>query len=144
MEILRPGAENGTLKFLELGDCARIDVEELNWLMDDVNDVEISPNVGLNLEYLGLSGNVTFSDEFSRKFGRLKKLSKIDASRTRISGVGLMNLVNNPRGCVKEMLINGCEVGIDAVELARKKGCVVRWRELGDKLKGGRQVRYRY
>jgi len=116
------------LRVLNLSQCARIDATELSWLLAEGHCDY--------LEELYLVGVTSFGDQVTREMGCLGWLKGIDISQTRVTGAGLMNIVNGvgrkraekigrEKG-VEWVRIVMCDgVGLDAIELARKMGVVV-------------------
>lgn len=97
-------------------------------------------------------GVTSFGDQVTREMGCLGWLKGIDISNTKITGAGLMNIVNGVgRKRAEEMgrekgvewvrIIMCDSVGLDAIELARKMGVIVTYlAPKGSTLKG-RKVR---
>lgn len=70
-------------------------------------------------------------------------LKKLDLANTKITGVGVKALVVGLEGKLEHLCLDGCHsTGIDAVELARKKGVKVAF-GFPDPLSGGRRIRQR-
>lgn len=113
--------------------CPRIDFDSLDWLLD--------PGHGGVLEELDVAGNV-FGDQVSKELGRLKLLKRLDASRTKISGIGVLNLLNRSENAINYLCLDGCEnVGFDAIEKFKGMGVSVS-RKVGDSYKWAQKIRY--
>ena len=133
------------LRSLNISGCIWVDASELSWLLDSGHCDY--------LEELNLSGLTTFDDQVTREMGRLKWLRGIDLSRTKVTGAGLMNIVNGvgkerARKLGKEkgldwVRLEQCEgVGLDAIELAWKLGVKVTYRSQNVKNPKVKKVNY--
>ncbi|KAF8417251.1 hypothetical protein EV426DRAFT_383769 [Tirmania nivea] len=133
------------LRVLNLSQCSCIEAAELSWLLAEGHCDY--------LEELYLEGLSGFGDQVTREMGCLGWLKGLDISRTRVTGVGLMNIVNGvgrkraekigrEKG-VEWVKIVMCDwVGLDAIELARKLGVKVTY--VAPKLPALRERRVRY
>lgn len=139
-------ARPSPLRNLNISGCIRVDASELSWLLDSGHCDY--------LEKLRLAGLATFDDQVTREMGRLKWLKGIDLSQTKITGAGLMNVVNGiGRERAKELgrekgldwvKLEQCEwVGLDAIELARKLGVKVSYRSQNSKDLKAKKVIFR-
>ena len=135
------------LRSLNISGCIRVDASELSWLLDSGHCDY--------LEELKLAGLDTFDDQVTREMGRLKWLRAIDLSQTKVTGAGLMNIVNGvgrerARKLGREkgldwVNLEQCEgVGLDAIELARKLGVEVTYRPQNAKNVKAKKVGYWY
>ncbi|KAL7274891.1 hypothetical protein RUND412_002183 [Rhizina undulata] len=134
--LLKPGLAVPTpLKSLDVSNCPLIDFDNLSeWLT--------TPGRGDQLEEICFDGNPTFTDFVTTKLDSLTKLERLSIAATKISGIGLLNLVNRTRIVLGWIQINGCTgVGADAIELGRQKGVKILWAGNSDS-NGGRLVRY--
>lgn len=115
--------------------CPCLDFDSLDWLLDVGH--------GEKLTELAVAGNSTFGDQVSKELGRLKALKKLDVANTRVTGIGVLNLVGKSENTIEWLCLDGCEsVGRDVVQLVRGMGISVSHRFTGD-LKGGKKIRYR-
>ena len=133
-ELLAMLGGTRALRELDVGQCPKIDVDSLDWLLD--------AGLGARLEVLSLQGSPSFGDQVTREMGRLRALRRLNVGATRISGVGVANLVNRPGSRLEWLGLDYCpNVGRDAVELAIAAGVQVsnRVERIGA---GGRRVRY--
>ena len=122
-----------SLRSLDVCGCPRINTHSMEWFLDAGH--------GDSLEHLSLAGNPTFSDEVTRELGRLKKLKRLDISNTRISGIGIANLVYREGSQLGWLGLDNCiNVGRDAIDAAKAVGVSVSHRM--DEYFGGRRVRY--
>lgn len=134
LALLEPSIGRSRLRVLRMGMCPRLDFDSLDWLL--------GPGHGEILEELEVAGNSTFGDQVSKELGRVKLLKKLDASSTRISGIGVLNLLNRSENAIEWVCLDGCDsVGYDAVEKFRGMGISVSYK-ISD-MRGGKRVRYR-
>lgn len=133
MEIIGPSSVTKSLITLKFGMCPRVDTSSLTWLTE----------TGLAECLLNLSvyGNPSFGDQISKELCGLRRLESLDASSTKISGIGVINLVCQATSHFLWLGLNMCDnVGKDAVEYARTNGVNISHNFSG--LKGGMKVRY--
>lgn len=116
LRLLSAAAERGSsLSRLEVGMCPRIDLDSLDWLLDAGH--------GSNLEWLSVAGSPTFGDQVTRELGRMVKVKVLDMRLTRISGVGLLNLILREGSVLERVRVAGCpNLGYDAILAARDRG----------------------
>lgn len=134
LALLEPSLEHRRLRVLKMNMCPRLDFDSLDWLLDLGH--------GEMLEELAVAGNFTFGDQVSKELGKVKALKRLDVSNTRISGIGVLNLLSRSGNAIEWLCLDGCEhVGHDAVQKFRGMGISVSHR-LGD-TRGGKRIRYR-
>lgn len=134
LALLEPSLEHHRLRVLKMNMCPRLDFDSLDWLLDLGH--------GENLEELAVAGNFTFGDQVSKELGRVKVLKRLDVSNTRISGIGVLNLLSRSESTIEWVCLDGCEyVGHDAVQKFKGMGVSVSHR-LGA-ARGGKRIRYR-
>lgn len=116
LRLLSAAAQRGSsLSRLEVGMCPRIDLDSLDWLLDAGH--------GSNLEFLSVAGSPTFGDQVTKELGRMAKLKVLDMGLTRISGVGLLNLISREGSVLERVRVVGCpNLGYDAIQAARDLG----------------------
>lgn len=133
LAILSTTSQNLSLRHLDIGMCPRIDADYLNWLLD--------AGLGDNLEFFSLHGNPTFGDQLTRELGRLRNLKRLDIGNTKISSIGVSNLLYQGDSKLEWLGLDYCpNVMRDAITLATSMG--VRASHKVEQLKGGRKVRY--
>jgi Leucine-rich repeat (LRR) protein len=131
--ILSTASQKLSLRHLDVGMCPRIDADSLEWLLDAGH--------GDNLESLSLHGNQKFGDQVTRELGRMTNLKRLDIGNTKISGVGVSNLIHRRNSKLEWLGLDYCpNVGRDAIDMAVAEGLQVSHKS--EQLKGGRKVRY--
>ena len=89
----------------------------------DFNSLEWLVKHGENLERLGIGGNSTVRDEMSKEVAKFKKLRYLGLHYSKISSIGVMNVINCLPGVLREVSISSCmNIGLEAFELATKFG----------------------
>lgn len=126
-----------SLKKLTLRACPKLDFNSLDWLAEDGH--------ADNIVELSIDGIPGFNDECSKEMGRWKNLERLNVSRTSISGLGVVHIVDRKDSALKWIGLDACEnVARDAVEYVRKKGLACSnksvWSE--QNAKGAKKVRY--
>lgn len=126
-----------SLKKLRLRACPKLNFNSLDWLAEDGHADSI-------VEF-SIDAIPGFNDECSKEMGRWKKLGRLDVSRTSISGLGVVNIVDRKDSALKWIGLDACEnVARDAVEYVRSKGLACSnksvWSE--QNTKGTKKVRY--
>ncbi|KAF8534825.1 hypothetical protein BDD12DRAFT_894964 [Trichophaea hybrida] len=122
-----------SLRSLDLGMCPKIDAGSLDWLLDTGH--------GGNMEHLSLEGNQSFGDQVTRELGRMTNLKRLNVGNTKISGVGVSNLIYRKGSKLEWLGLDYCpNVGRDAIESVKAEGIEVSHKV--ESLKGGRKVRY--
>ncbi|KAI5785946.1 hypothetical protein EDC01DRAFT_198004 [Geopyxis carbonaria] len=133
IDIIGPSSRTKSLITLKFGMCPRIDTTSLSWLTES--------GLADCLLNLSVHGNSSFGDEISKELGALHRLESLDASYTKLSGIGVINLICQGSSNLVWLGLDMCEnVGKDAVEYARTKGINIS-HKLGV-FKGGKKVRY--
>jgi hypothetical protein len=133
LDILGATSKSRSLVYLDLGGCPQIDTDSLDWLMDAGH--------GENLEFLSLKGNQTFGDQVTKELGRMVNLTSLNVGGTKISGVGVVNLISRKNNRLQWLGLDNCSyVGRDAIEAVIAEGIEVSCRMA--EWKGGRKVRY--
>jgi hypothetical protein len=131
--ILSKASQELSLRHLDIGMCPRIDADSLDWLLE--------AGLGDNLEFLSLHGNPKFGDQVTRELGRLANLKRFDIGNTKISGVGVSNLIHRNSSKLEWLGLDYCpNVGRDAIDMAIDMGLHVSHKS--EQLKGGRNIRY--
>lgn len=129
--LLNPS--KGKLTVLDLSYCGQIDKAAIHGLitngyLDGIMDLRLS------------NSDV---DDFTAEAiaGSCPKLKKLNLSGTKITGVGVKSLVQEPHGMIEELCLDGCTgVSIDAVAYAEAKGISVAFR-FPDSVKYGKRIR---
>lgn len=104
-----------TLRYLDIGMCVKINACSLDWLLDAGH--------GKKLEFLSLRGNQTFGDQITKELGRLVELKWLDVGNTRISGIGVVNIINRRDSKLRWLGLDNCvAVGRDAIDLVLARG----------------------
>lgn len=135
LALLEPSLEHHRLRVLRMNMCPRLDFDSLDWLLDLGH--------GEMLEELAVGGNPTFGDQVSKELGKAKALKRLDVSSTKISGIGVLNLVSRSGNVIESVCLDGCQyVGYDATQKFRGMGVSVSHRREGD-TRGGKRIRYR-
>ena len=131
--VLQATSKTKSLRSLDFGMCPRIDADSLSWL--------IEAGHGEKLEFLSLEGNPSFGDQVTKELGRMVNLKRLNVSNTKISGVGICNLVCRKESQLRWLNVDYCpNIGRDALDLVIAQGVKVSHRI--EQLKGARKLRY--
>lgn len=118
LSMLAATAETKSLRSLDIGRCPKIDADSLDWL--------VVSGLVENLEVLSLQGNLRFGDQVTKELGRMVKLRRLNVGSTRISGVGVSNLVHRKESRLEWLGLDYCpNVGVDATGIVKSMGVEV-------------------